>query len=516
MEYILELKNISKKFPGVLANDNVDLNIKKGEIHAIVGENGAGKSTLMNILYGLFKPSSGEIYFKGKQEEFTSSLDAIACGIGMVHQHFMLVPSFTVWENIMLGIEPRKKSLFIDEEKGIRETEEISKKYSLEVNPMAKVESLSVGIQQRVEILKALYKGADILILDEPTAVLTPQETDELFLVIKELVEDLGKTIIIITHKLREVMAISDRVSVMRQGKMVGTVETKDVDENILSEMMVGREVLLDELEKKELVLDKNIMEVRNIYARNNLERLAIKNLSLELKAGEILGIAGIEGNGQSELVEVLTGMRELAQGEIYIRGKKLEKISPLTIREGGVAHVPEDRLSMGLSKDATIMENLLMGSQRQEEFMGKFNRLRRKNSREISKKLIEEFDIRTPSEESLLGNLSGGNMQKVVIAREFNFNTPILIISQPTRGVDIGAIEFIHGEIIKKRNQGVAILLVSAELDEIFRLSDRIVTMYEGRITGEFKAGEITRKEIGLYMTGKTMEEGEKNEVNK
>ncbi len=264
------------------------------------------------------------------------------------------------------------------------------------------------------------------------------------------------------------------------------------------------------------MTFNKNIMEVRNIYARNNLERLAIKNLSLELKAGEILGIAGIEGNGQSELVEVLTGMRELAQGEIYIRGKKLEKISPLTIREGGVAHVPEDRLSMGLSKDATIMENLLMGSQRQEEFMGKFNRLRRKNSREMSKKLIEEFDIRTPSEESLLGNLSGGNMQKVVIAREFNFNTPILIISQPTRGVDIGAIEFIHGEIIKKRNQGVAILLVSAELDEIFRLSDRIVTMYEGRITGEFKAGEITRKEIGLYMTGKTMEEGEKNEVNK
>ena len=511
LEYILELKDITKKFPGVIANNKVNLNIKKGEIHAIVGENGAGKSTLMNILYGLVKPTSGEILFEGRQQDFSSSLDAISCGIGMVHQHFMLVPSFTVWENIMLGIEPRKNKMFIDEKLGIKDTEEISEKYGLEVNPLARVESLSVGIQQRVEILKALYKGADVLMLDEPTAVLTPQETDELFEVIKGLVEDQGKTIIIITHKLREVMAISNRVSVMRKGEMIGTVETKDVDENILSEMMVGREVLLDELERDQTTSKKDIMEIKNLYVRNNLEMLAIKDINLKIKAGEILGIAGIEGNGQSELVEALTGMRGIAQGEIYINGEKLKETSPLAIREKGVAHVPEDRLAMGLSKDGTIMENLLMGSQRKKDYMGKFNFFKRKESRKLSKELISEFDIRTSSEETILGNLSGGNMQKVVIAREFNFETPILIISQPTRGVDIGAIEFIHGEIIKKRNQGVAILLVSAELDEIFRLSDRIVTLYEGRLTGEFKPEEISRQEIGLYMTGKTMEEGDK-----
>ncbi|NLK44708.1 MAG: ABC transporter ATP-binding protein [Tissierellia bacterium] len=508
-EILIELRNISKQFPGVLANDNINLEIKKGEIHAIVGENGAGKSTLMNILYGLHEPTAGEIYFKGNPVRFTSPLDAIKLGIGMVHQHFMLVPSFTVAENIVLGIEPKRKKFLVDREKAIKETKELSQTYGLAVDPEIKVESLSVGIQQRVEILKALYKGADVLILDEPTAVLTPQETAELFKVIRKLVDELGKTIIIITHKLQEVLAISTRVSVMRQGKLVGTLDTKDANEHLLAEMMVGREVLFDKLEKKPT--EKNeVLKVNGLRAKDNRGLLALKDISFSLKSGEILGIAGIEGNGQSELVEVLAGLRKKDGGEFYINGVEASDKSPREIRKLGIAHVPEDRLAMGLSTEASIAENMLMGSQYDEPYRMKGIHLNKLKIKEMSKKLIKEFDIRTPSEETLAGNLSGGNMQKVVIAREFSFNTPILIISQPTRGVDIGAIEFIHTQIIEKRNEGCAILLISAELDEIFRLSDRIMTIYEGRITGEFDAGQITRQEIGLYMTGKNMNSSE------
>ncbi|WP_353094467.1 ABC transporter ATP-binding protein [Tissierella praeacuta] len=504
-EKLLELKNVSKRFPGVLANDNINLDIRKGEIHAIIGENGAGKSTLMNILYGLHQPTTGEIYFKGKSVKLTSPLDAIELGIGMVHQHFMLLPSFTVAENIVLGTEPRKKRIFVNRKKAIEVTRELSNTYGLMVNPMLRVEALSVGIQQRVEILKALYKGADILILDEPTAVLTPQETDELFKVIRKLVDELGKTIIIITHKLQEVLSISDRVSVMRQGKMIGTLDTKDANEHILAEMMVGREVLFDKLNRKNTE-KKEVLVVKNLSAQNNRGLLAIKNISFSLKSGEILGIAGIEGNGQSELVEVLTGLREKENGEFYINEVESSNKSPRDIRKLGIAHVPEDRLAMGLSKDATISENILMGSQHKKPYAAKGIQLNKSKIKENSKELINRFDIRTPSEEVLAGNLSGGNMQKMIIAREFTFNTPILIISQPTRGVDIGAIEFIHNQIIEKRNEGCAILLISAELDEIFRLSDRIMTIYEGSITGEFNEGDISKQEIGLYMTGKNM----------
>lgn len=507
---ILELRKISKKFPGVMANDGVDLKIRQGEIHAIIGENGAGKSTLMNILYGLVKPSSGEILFKGRPQTFSSPLDAIACGIGMVHQHFMLVPSFTVWENIMLGIEPRKNKFFIDEKLGLESLEELIEAYGLEVDPLAKVESLSVGVQQRVEILKALYKGADILILDEPTAVLSPQETEELFQVIRGLVRDQGKTVIIITHKLKEVMDLSDRVSVMRQGRMVASSLTKDLDEGTLAEMMVGRELIIKELYREEIKDKDPILEVKNLYVRNKLGRLGVRGLDLSLRPGEVLGIAGVEGNGQSELVEALTGMSEIVQGDLYIKGERVGDISPFEIRKRGLAHVPEDRLRMGLAREVTLRENILMGSQRKKKYMGPLNFLRKNQARKLATRLMEDFDIRAFSEEEILGNLSGGNMQKLVIAREFNFKTPILVIAQPTRGVDIGAIEFIHKEIINKRNEGVAILLVSAELDEIFRLSDRIVTMYEGRITGEFKPGEISRKEIGLYMTGKKLGGGQ------
>ena len=508
-EKILELKNVSKQFPEVLANDNINLDIRKGEIHAIIGENGAGKSTLMNILYGLHEPTTGEIYYRGKPIKMTSPLDAISLGIGMVHQHFMLVPSFTVAENIVLGTEPKRRKVFIDKEKAIESARALSETYGLAVDPKQKVESLSVGIQQRVEILKALYKGADVLILDEPTAVLTPQETEELFKIIKRLVDELGKTIIIITHKLQEVLSISNRVSVMRQGKIIGTLDTQDANERVLAEMMVGREVLFDKIDKKDMedIECKEILKVEKLRARDNRGLIALRSIDLSLRPGEILGIAGIEGNGQSELVEVLTGLREKESGQIFINGVEVSNKSPRDIRELGIAHVPEDRLAMGLSKDASISENIIMGNQHNEPYAIKGIHLNRSKIKEKSRKLIKEFDIRTPSENVLVGNLSGGNMQKVIIAREFSFNTPILIISQPTRGVDIGAIEFIHSQIIEKRNEGCAILLVSAELDEIFRLSDRIITIYEGIITGEFKEGEISKQEIGLYMTGKNIQ---------
>lgn len=505
-EKLIEVKNISKQFPGVLANDNVNWDVEKGEIHAIVGENGAGKSTLMNIIYGLYKPTEGEIFFEGQAVEINSPLDAINLGIGMVHQHFMLLPSFTVAENIVLGTEPRKNRIFRDYKKAISITEELSQTYGLKVDPHSRVESLSVGIQQRIEILKVLYKGADILILDEPTAVLTPHEAEELFNVIRRLVKDLGKTIIIITHKLQEVLAISHRVSVMRQGKMVGTLETKDANEQILAEMMVGREVLFEELYKEE-VSKKEVLSVEGIKARDNRGLTALDGISFNLKAGEILGVAGVEGNGQSELVEVLTGLREMEEGTFIINGKEVLNRNPKEIRKLGIAHVPEDRLSTGLSKEATIWENLLMGIQHEQPYAIKGIHMNKKKIMERTDRLIDEFDIRTPTGELPAGNLSGGNMQKMVIAREFSFDTPILIIAQPTRGIDVGAIEFVHSQIIEKRNKGTAILLVSAELDEIFRLSDRIITLYEGKITGEFINGEISKKEIGLYMTGKHME---------
>lgn len=502
-EKLIEMKNITKEFPGVVANDNVSIDIKEGEIHAIVGENGAGKSTLMKILYGLYKPDSGQIYFKGNPVEIKSPLDAIRLGIGMVHQHFMLVPSFTVAENIVLGVEPRRRRIFTDYNRAVKMTEELSEEYGLKVDPHARVESLSVGIQQRIEILKVLHKGADIIILDEPTAVLTPQETEELFRVIRRLVDKLGKTVIIITHKLQEVLALSDRVTVMRQGKMVGTLKTQDANEQILAEMMVGREVLFEELEKKDVAREE-VLRVNNIKARDNRGLLALRGVSFSLHSGEILGIAGVEGNGQSELVEVLTGLRQVEEGTFTINGIEATNMDPLQIRELGVSHIPEDRLSRGLSVDATITENMIIGNHRKEPYAVRGIHLNRKKIRERTNRLIKEYDVRTPSQDIVAGNLSGGNMQKMIVAREFSFDSKILIVAQPTRGIDIGAIEFVHKEIIEKRNEGAAILLVSADLDEIFRLSDRIITLYEGQITGEFLNKEISKKEIGLYMTGK------------
>lgn len=502
-EKLIELKNISKQFPGVLANSNVNLTINKGEIHAIIGENGAGKTTLMNILYGLYEPTKGEIFIDGKKAMIKSPLDAIKQGIGMVHQHFMLLPSLSVAENVVLGSEPKKKKFFMDYDKAIEITKNLAQKYGFKVDPHEKIEALSVGVQQRVEILKVLYRGADILILDEPTAVLTPQETDELFNVIRKLVSDMNKTVIIITHKLQEVLAISDRVSVMRQGKLIGTLPTQQADAKILTEMMVGKEVLFHDLHR-EKVSGEKVLEVKDIKAKDNRGLTVLNGVSFSLRAGEILGVAGVEGNGQSELVEVLTGLRNLEDGDYFINGKKITEVNPSNMRNLGISHVPEDRLTMGLSKEASLWENLLMGLQHKKPFVVKKIHLNKKKIFERTDNLIKEYDIRAIDRYMKVKKLSGGNMQKVVIAREFSFDSPILIIAQPTRGVDVGATEFIHNQIMRKRNEGAAILLVSAELDEIMRLSDRIITIYEGSITGEFKNKEVTKQTLGLYMTGK------------
>ncbi|WP_353106615.1 ABC transporter ATP-binding protein [Acetoanaerobium noterae] len=501
-EEIIKLIGITKRFPGVLANDNVTLDVRKGEIYALVGENGAGKSTLMKTMYGLHQPTEGEVWIKGKKIEDFSPSTAIKNGIGMVHQHFMLLPSFTIAENIVLGKELRKNRVFLDKDEANKKVISLSKEYGLEVDPKLKIEDASVGLQQRVEILKALYKGADILILDEPTAVLTPQETKELFAVIKKLVKEKDMTVIIITHKLNEVIEISDRVGVMRAGKLIGVENTKDVTEKVLAEMMVGREVLFEHIDKNDAYGDI-LVQVDNLWVKDNRGFDAIKGISFGVRAGEILGIAGIEGNGQSELIEALTGIRKVEKGKVYIKNKEATNLSPKKIREMGTSHIPEDRLTTGMSKDSSIEDNILMGKQHSEEFATKGIQLKRKSIKKYAKDLIEKFDVRTASEEVKMGSLSGGNMQKVIIAREFSFDTPILFISQPTRGVDIGAIEFIHEQIVKKRNEGCAIVLVSAELDEIFRLSDRIICLYEGNITGKFKNGEISKLDIGYYMTG-------------
>lgn len=498
---IVKFEHIDMRFENVHANDDISLEIKKGEVFALVGENGAGKSTLMNILYGIHKPTGGEIYVKGEKIEKHSPLDSISRGIGMVHQHFMLVPSFTVAENICLGKEPRKRGFIYDHKKSIKDVEELVENYGLAVDPRARVNELSVGIQQRVEILKTLYRGAEILILDEPTAVLTPQETEELFKVIRNVVEEKGMTVIIITHKLYEVMEISDRVGVMRQGKLVGVCETKDVNEKILASMMVGREVLLDEIDKSGEP-GETVVEAKDVYVADNRGIMMVNGISLSLRKGEILGIAAVEGNGQSELVEAITGMRTIRQGKITINGEEVNGKLPGEIRKMGVAHVPEDRISTGVSLQSSIEENLIIGKSHREEFSKHKVTLRKSSIERYAEELKEKFAIKAPNVKEKVKNLSGGNMQKLVIAREFSFDTPVLIISQPTRGVDIGAMESIHEKIIERRNEGAAILLVSADLDEVFRLSDRIITLFEGKITGEFKSGEISKMDISYYMT--------------
>ncbi len=502
-EPIVSFRHVSMQFPGVLANDDVSLDIRRGEVFALVGENGAGKSTLMNILYGMNTPTAGDVLIKGKKVERYSPSDAIAAGVGMVHQHFMLVPSFTVAQNIVINREPRKMGMFYDFKRANEITEALVEEYGLKVTPTDKVEQISVGLQQRVEILKTLHRGADVLILDEPTAVLTPTETDELFSVIRRIVREKQMTIIIITHKLYEVMAISDRVGVMRQGKLVGVRDTADVNERILAAMMVGNEVLLNAIDRTEVPQQDAAITVDNLQVVDNRGLPAVRGLSLNVRPGEILGIAGIEGNGQSELIEAITGMRPIRGGSVKILGTDIRGKTPGQIRDLGLAHVPEDRLSTGVSAQADITDNLIVGKETHPEFSVKKIHLKKRAIRAYASELFAKFDMRGAGVHTRVGSLSGGNMQKVVVAREFSFNTPVLIIAQPTRGVDIGAMDFIHKQIMQKRNEGCAILLVSADLDELIRLSDRLATIYEGQITGVFKPGEIEKTELSYYMTG-------------
>ena len=506
-ETVVKFEHVSMEFPGVLANDDVSLEIKKGEVFALVGENGAGKSTLMNILYGINTPTNGEVYVKGRRIEHFSPKAAIERGVGMVHQHFMLVPSFTVAQNIVLSREPRRLGVFFDNARAERETRGLVEEYGLEVDPAATVRDISVGLQQRVEILKTLYRGADILILDEPTAVLTPQETDELFDVIRRIVREKQMTVIIITHKLYEVMAISDRVGVMRQGRLAGLENTRDVNEKILASMMVGRPVLFDHLEKTGETGDV-VIGVEDLRVGDNRGLEAVRGVSLSVRAGEVLGIAAIEGNGQSELLEAICGLRRAESGHVRIGGEDVTNRSPGEIRARGLANIPEDRLATGVDKFASVTDNLLVGRQRDKEFNALGFHQKRSSIERYASELYERFDIRGAGVDTEVSSMSGGNMQKVVVAREFSYDTPALVISQPTRGVDIGAMEFIHTRIIEKRNSGCAVLLSSADLDEVFRLSDRIITLYEGRVTGEFRADSITKEEIGYYMTGHRGEE--------
>lgn len=497
---VVEMRTITVRFPGVIANDNVTLDVYPGEILALLGENGAGKTTLMNVLYGLYKPDEGEIRIHGQPVSIANPNDAIKLGIGMVHQHFMLIAPFTVAENIVLGVEPVNVGGKLDMDKAIHDVEELSKQYGLVVDPHARIETISVGMQQRVEILKALYRGAEVLILDEPTAVLTPQEVDELAVIMRSLVRQ-GKSIIFITHKLREVIAISDRVTVLRRGKCVGTGETENTTQEELAQMMVGRKVVLS-VDKEPVKTGDTVLSVQNLHARGSRNLPALKGVSFDVKAGEIVGIAGIEGNGQSELVETLTGLRKATSGHIYVNGTNLANSNPRALIEEGVAHIPEDRQNRGLILDFTVAENFILRNYYKPPFAQGIN-LDYRKVHAHARELIEEFDVRTPSENVPVRSLSGGNQQKVVVARELSGEPQLLIASQPTRGLDVGAIEFVHRRLLAQRDQGKAILLISLELEEVMSLSDRILVIYEGQIVGEMTPDEATEGELGLLMAG-------------
>ncbi len=504
---ILDAKGITKKFPGVLANDHVDFDLKKGEIHALLGENGAGKSTLMNILYGLYQPDEGEVTVSGNRMQLNSSRDAIKHGIGMVHQHFMLIPVFTVTENIMLGAETDHRAtqneaplVKLDRKEVSQKVRDLSHQYGLDVDPDAIVGDLPVGIQQRVEIVKALYRNANILILDEPTAVLTPQEADDLFRIMHELT-DKGVSIIFITHKLREVLAVSDRITVMRAGRVVGTANPKETDEAKLATMMVGREVILT-VQKKPAKPTEEVLKVTDLQVRDIRGLEAVRGVSFNVRSGEVLGIAGVQGNGQTELAEALTGLRHIEGGTFILNGRDLTGKPPRPITETGLAHIPEDRQRHGLVLSYTVADNMVLCDYYQPRF-SKGMVIQQNQVDTNAKKLIKEYDVRTPSAFVNAGKLSGGNQQKVIVARELSRPVKLVIASQPTRGLDVGSIEYIHKEIIIMRDRGVAVLLISAELDEILSLSDRIAVMYRGEIVATVDRKDATREQLGLWMAG-------------
>ncbi len=497
----LELRGITKQFPGVKANDDVTLKARSGAVLALIGENGAGKSTLMNILSGIYRADAGEILIDGQVQSFHGPADAIEAGIGMVHQHFMLVPVFSVYENVVLGVEPTKAGGLLNRKRARTEVKEISERYGLAVDPDAMVETLPVGIQQRVEIIKVLLRGARILVFDEPTAVLTPQEVEEFFGIVAEL-KARGATIIFITHKLKEALAIADDITVLRAGRVVGHADPATATPEQLAAMMVGREI--------DLVVDKvpgqageTVLSLTAVTMVDDYGRPILDSVSFDVAAGEIVGIAGIQGNGQTELVEAITGILPVAEGRVEFLGKDITGESPRHRHQAGMAHVPEDRNHMGMVAGFTVKENLILDSYYTAPY-SKGNRLDRDAISESAVALVERFDVRPPHIDNLGSALSGGNAQKMIVAREFSRDVPMVICAQPTRGIDVGSIEYIHEQIVKKRDEGKAILIISTELDEIFALADRILVMYDGRIVAERLTSQTTPTEIGLYMAGR------------
>ena len=508
-ENVIEMREITKVFGEFVANDKINLELRKGEIHALLGENGAGKSTLMNMLAGLLEPTSGEIVVNGQVVKLDSPSKAASLGIGMVHQHFMLVEAFTVAENIILGSELTKNGV-LDIARATREINELSERYGLAVNPSAKVADISVGAQQRVEILKTLYRGADILIFDEPTAVLTPSEIDELMTIMKNLVKE-GKSIILITHKLDEIRAVSDRVTVIRRGKSIETVEIAGSTNADLAEMMVGRSVSF-KTEKQEAQPKEVILSIKDLVVNENRGVPAVKNLSLDVRAGEIVGIAGIDGNGQSELIQAITGLRKIESGSVELKGQSIVGLHPRQITEMSVGHVPEDRHRDGLVLEMMISENIALQTYYKEP-LSKKGILNYTNIIGYAKQLMQEFDVRAASEIVPASALSGGNQQKAIIAREVDRNPDLLIVSQPTRGLDVGAIEYIHKRLIQERDNGKAVLVVSFELDEILNVSDRIAVIHDGKIQGIVTPETTNKQELGVLMAGGELEK-EKSDV--
>ncbi|SES76819.1 nucleoside ABC transporter ATP-binding protein [Oceanobacillus limi] len=500
MDYVIEMLNIRKEFPGIVANDNITVQLKKGEIHALLGENGAGKSTLMNVLFGLYQPEKGEIRVNGEKVEISNPNIANDLGIGMVHQHFMLVEPFTVTQNIILGNEPKTKTGKINIKKAEKEIQELSDRYGLSVDPSAKISDISVGMQQRVEILKTLYRGAEVLIFDEPTAVLTPQEITELIEIMRSLIKE-GKSIILITHKLKEIMEVCDRCTVIRKGKGIGTVEVEETNVDELASLMVGREVSF-KTDKKEATPTENVLKVKDLYVRDSRKVDLVKGLDLDIRAGEIVGIAGIDGNGQTELIEAITGLRKSHSGSIQLNNKDITNLSPRKVTESGVGHIPQDRHKYGLVLDYPIGENIVLQTYYQKPY-SKATVLNYKEIYDKAEELIEEYDVRTPSAQTLARALSGGNQQKAIIGREVDRSPDLLIAAQPTRGLDVGAIEFIHKKLIEERDKGKAVLLVSFELDEIMDVSDRIAVMFDGKIVAYVKPEETNEQELGLLMAG-------------
>ena len=500
-DYIIEMLGITKEFPGIIANDNVTLKLRKGEIHALLGENGAGKSTLMSVLFGLYQPEKGEIRKNGKTVEIKDPNDATALGIGMVHQHFKLVDVFTVLDNIILGVEPNRAG-FLTKKAALKKVLALSEKYGLAVDPSAKVEDITVGMQQRTEILKMLYRDNEILIFDEPTAVLTPQEIAELMQIMKNLAAE-GKSILFITHKLNEIMQVADRCTVLRKGKCIGTVDIADTDVNELSNMMVGRPVQL-KVDKKDAEPTDAFLKIEGLTVPSKRHKNnAVKDVSFEVRRGEIVCVAGIDGNGQTELINALTGLEKPSSGKITLGGRDITKLSVRKRGSAGMSHIPEDRHKYGLILDFSLQENLVLQRYYEPRFQ-KLGFIRRDAVREYADELIERFDVRSgQGADTKVRSMSGGNQQKAIIAREIDRNADLLVAVQPTRGLDVGAIEYIHSQIVRQRDLGKAVLIVSLELDEVMNLSDRILVMYEGEIVGELDPKTTTVDELGLYMAG-------------